>query len=160
MSAPDRPISIHVEDEPADETRAIVLAGLRRFNRQNAEPPDFLPLTLAARTGDGKVVGGLVGETAWKWLHVDLLWVDEPHRGRGLGRRLLRLAEQEAERRGCGHVHLDTFDFQALPFYEREGYGIFGIQEDYPPGHRRYFLRKALDDSGARDVDTPMAARV
>lgn len=41
-------------------------------------------------------------------------------------------------------MYLDTLDFQALPFYEREGYSIFGILEDYPPGHRQYYLRKSL----------------
>ena len=35
-------------------------------------------------------------------------------------------------------------DFQALPFYEKCGYIIFGALEDYPIGHSRYFVRKSL----------------
>ena len=140
----DGAISIRIEQEPAAATRELVLDGLRRFNRRNAEAPDFRPLTVSARSDAGTVVGGLVGETGWKWLHVDLLWVDDAYRGRGLGRALLRAAEEAAAQRGCGHVYLDTLDFQALPFYEREGYSIFGILEDYPPGHRQYYLRKSL----------------
>jgi GNAT superfamily N-acetyltransferase len=134
---------IAVEPEPAADTRERVLLGLRAFNRRNAAPPDFAPLTLSARVG-GALVGGLVGETGWRWLHVDLLWVDEPHRGRGIGRRLLGAAEREAARRGCLHAYLDTFDFQARPFYERLGYTVFGEQGDYPPGHTRWYLRKPL----------------
>jgi len=61
-----------------------------------------------------------------------------------VGRALLRAAEREATGRGCRHVYLDTFDYQARPFYEREGYTVFGVQEDYPPGHRRFFMQKAL----------------
>ena len=143
---PDHPTTpvITLESEPADAVRARVLQGLRAFNRRHAEPPDFQPLTLAVRDGAGALLGGLVGETGWRWLHVDLLWIDEPHRGRGLGRRLLHAAEAEARSRGCRHVFLDTFDYQARPFYEREGYALFGTQEDYPPGHVRYFLRKTL----------------
>ena len=137
-------VTITFETEPATATREAVLSGLRGFNREHAVAPDFQPVTLAARAAAGEIVGGLVGETGWAWLHVDLLWIAAPYRGRGLGRALLRSAEQEATHRGCHYAYLDTFDFQALPFYEREGYNVFGIQDDYPPGYKRYYLRKAL----------------
>ena len=136
-------VAIAVEPEPAADARERVLLGLRAFNRRNAAPPDFAPLTLSARV-DGALVGGLVGETGWQWLYVELLWVDDAYRGRGIGRRLLLAAEAAAARRGCRHAYLDTFDFQARPFYERLGYTVFGEQEDYPPGHRRWYLRKTL----------------
>jgi GNAT superfamily N-acetyltransferase len=85
-----------------------------------------------------------VGGTYWGWLYVEILWLDARARGRGLGARLMAMAEQEAQRRGCRGAHLDTMSFQALPFYERMGYTVFGVLEDLPPGHRRYFLKKKL----------------
>ena len=148
MSDTRSAVTIHVEPEPADEARGVVFSGLRAFNRQHAESPDFASLTLAARDDSGAIVGGLVGETGWRWLHIDLLWVDEQHRRHGVGRALLRTAEMEALRRGCAHVYLDTMDYQARPFYENEGYGVFGVQDDYPPGHRRYFLKKTIAEPG------------
>ena len=138
--------TITVEPEPADVVREAVLTGLRAFNRRHAEAPEFEPLVLAARDATGTIVGGLVGMVGWKWLHLDLLWVDDTHRGMGVGTNLLRAAENEAALRGARHVDLDTFDFQAKPFYEREGYSVFGILEDYPPGHTRYFMRKDLPE--------------
>lgn len=144
-------VTVTTEAEPAEMTRSVVFAGLRAFNRQHAEAPDFQPLTLAARDAAGTVVGGLVGETGWRWLHIDLLWVEEGFRKRGVGRSLLRAAELEALRRGCSHIYLDTMDYQARPFYEGEGYGVFGVQDDYPPGHRRFFLRKTIAEPGRPD---------
>jgi ribosomal protein S18 acetylase RimI-like enzyme len=135
---------ITVENELSPNIHDVVLNGLRRFNRQHAQPPGFQPLTVSARDDDGTVVGGLVGETGWQWLHVDLLWVADDFRGRGVGRALLRAAEDAARERKCQFVYLDTLEFQALGFYEREGYSTFGVQEDYPPGSRRYYLRKTL----------------
>ena len=105
------------------------------------------------------MVGGLVGEIGWKWLFVELLWIAESHRDRGLGANLLRSAEAEAMRRGARHVYLDTFDFQARPFYERQGYEVFGVLEDYPPGHRRFFLRKDLTDAGGAQHADPKLDR-
>lgn len=144
MPDPADALTIAVEPEPAEAVRAAVLAGLIAHNRRHAVPPGFQPLVLAARDAAGEIAGGLVGETGWEWLHVSLLWVAEPHRGTGLGRRLLHEGERSAAARGCRHAYLDTFDFQARPFYEQQGYAVFGVQHDYPPGHRRYFMEKRL----------------
>jgi GNAT superfamily N-acetyltransferase len=135
-----------------------VLDGLRAHNRRHAAPPSLAPLAVFARDAAGTIVGGLLGETGWDWLHVQLLWVSESLRGRGVGRRLLGAAESEAAARGCRHAYLDTLDFQARPFYEREGYTLFGVQDDYPPGHQRFFLRKPLRDGPAAD-ESPAVAR-
>jgi GNAT superfamily N-acetyltransferase len=141
---PDITIRLETEIASADATRTTAFNGLRAYNRLHAVAPGFLPLILGARTPDDTIIGGLVGETGWEWLHVDLLWVAESHRRHGVGRELLRRAEAEAARRGCRHAYLDTFDFQARPFYEREGYTVFGVQDDFPPGHHRFYLEKSL----------------
>ena len=156
--APAGAASAAVTVEPDDaavqhRVREAVLGGLVAYNRGYMPAPHSASLVVAARDEAGAVVGGLVGETLWAgtgdgWLQIAFLWVAEPARGRGLGRRLLHAAEREAARRGCRHVALDTFEFQARPFYERQGYVVFGVQEDYPPGHRRYFLRKTLAAPG------------
>jgi hypothetical protein len=52
-------------------------------------------------------------------------------------------AETEGRRRGCSAVWLDTFEFQARPFYEKLGYRLFGTL-DFPAGFKRFFLQKAL----------------
>ena len=90
------------------------------------------------------MVGGLRGNTGWEWLYVDTLAVAEHLRGQDWGTRLLAAAEQEAVRRGCHSAYLDTFDFQALPFYQKQGYAIFGTLAHFPGEHTRYFLQKAL----------------
>jgi len=134
--------TVTVEEHPReDEVRAVV-RGLIAYNDSRAEPEGWRRLAVLVRAADGSVAGGLLGWTHWHWLFVSHLWVDDALRGRGLGRDLLLRAEREAAARGCLHAHLDTFSFQALPFYESLGYEVFGSLPDYPPGHTRYFLRK------------------
>jgi hypothetical protein len=58
----------------------------------------------------------------------------------------MTLAEAEAVQRGCRAVALDTFSFQARGFYERLGYSVFGVLNDCPPGHSRFYLTKRLRD--------------
>ena len=99
---------------------------------------------VTARAPDGTLLGGMTGFTQWQWLYVDYLWVAEDGRRGGLGSRLLRAAEEEAVRRGCGWSRLNTYDFQAPGFYAKHGYEQCGVMEGYPPGHRLIWLRKTL----------------
>ncbi|MGS0893866.1 GNAT family N-acetyltransferase [Burkholderia stagnalis] len=132
--------------ETADAAlRKQIAAPLVRFNESRAGPNDFRPLVVPVTDADGRVVGGLWGGTGFGWLHVELLVVPEAARGQGVGTRLMDLAEAEAVARGCRGVWLDTFDFQARPFYEKRGYVAFGELPDYPVGHARIFLRKTLE---------------
>ncbi|MCU0485953.1 MAG: GNAT family N-acetyltransferase [Anaerolineales bacterium] len=91
-----------------------------------------------------KVVGGIAGDIFGGWVYISLLWVDEPLRNQGYGAELLKRFEAEAIRSGCKHAHVDTYSFEARPFYERAGYRVFGVLDDYPAGHQKFFLRKAL----------------
>ena len=65
-------------------------------------------------------------------------------RGLGVGSALLQTAETEARARGCRGAHVDSFSFQAVPFYQKCGFSPFGILEDFPPGHRQFFMSKRL----------------
>jgi GNAT superfamily N-acetyltransferase len=80
----------------------------------------------------------------WGILYIDVLFVDEHHRGKKLGSQLLERVEQEAKAMGASLSHLDTFDFQAKDFYLKQGYTIFGVLENCPKGHQRYYLSKTL----------------
>jgi GNAT superfamily N-acetyltransferase len=89
-------------------------------------------------------VAGLVGHTYHGWLHVSCLWTSEAYRNRGIGTELMDRAEAEAHQRGCHHAHLTTLEFQARTFYERRGYSVFGVLDDYPRPYKRYFMQKEL----------------
>jgi len=135
---------VRIDDEvmPADE--ALVVRGLLAFNEDRLGPADEQPVKFVARDPTGVVVGGILGHTRWRWLYIAKLWVDEGARGHGLGTRLMAAAEDLARSRGCTDISLDTFDYQARPFYEKLGYELFGTLEGYPPDSRQYYLRKRL----------------
>lgn len=59
---------------------------------------------------------------------LDRLYVQEPFTGRGLGRRLLHAAEQDAAARGAALLWLSPWvhNHRARHFYAREGYADIG----------------------------------
>ena len=140
-------ISIHENPDPNDVQ--IIGNGLTAFNLQPAPPENYQRLVVLLRTADHRVVGGILGNTWWGWLRIDELWIDEAVRGQDWGTRLMQAAEEEAALRGCHHVFLDTMSFQALPFYLKLGYAVFGQLDDLPVGYSRYFLQKALQPIAA-----------
>jgi GNAT superfamily N-acetyltransferase len=89
-----------------------------------------------------KIKAGLVGLTRWNWLLIEALWVDESLRQQGFGARLMKIAEEEAKRRGCTEAILDTFSGEAKGFYQRLGYQMFAQVDDYPSGYSFYQLKK------------------
>lgn len=136
---------IELTDQPPPQARDVISAGLMDFNRRLLGDPQVKPLALLLRSTDSAVIGGMWARTGFQWLFVELLFVPEPLRGRGLGRDLLDRAEQEARRRGCVGAWLETFSAQSRTLYERCGYTVFGEIPDYPPGNVRTFLRKRWD---------------
>lgn len=93
---------------------------------------------------DGRVIAGIVAESTQDLLEVEFLFVEEGHRGQGLGRKLLKQAEDAARSAGVKRVLLNTYSFQAPNFYEKMGYtqllkiaSVFG-------GHDQFFFMKEL----------------
>jgi len=96
------------------------------------------------RNRENKVVGGAIGNIFGGWVYVSLLWVEESLRNRGHGTKLLKMIENEAVKLGCKNAHLDTYSFEARPFYEKNRYTLFATLENYPKGHSKHFLKKNL----------------
>jgi GNAT superfamily N-acetyltransferase len=94
----------------------------------------------------GKIIAGIKSDVYfWGILFIGRLFVDEAHRRKGLGSLLLGRVEHEAKlETKASLAHLDTFDFQAKDFYLKHGYEIFGVLDDCPPGHQRFYLKKHL----------------
>lgn len=131
-------------DSPTASEVDTIFAVIRSYNDAHIEVWQPERFAIFIRDQAGQLRGGVYVVCARGWMYLDGLAVAEDERRRGLGSRLLNAAEYEARRRGCHHAWLETYSFQARPFYERHGYQVFGALDDYPHGHQRYFMHKAL----------------
>jgi ribosomal protein S18 acetylase RimI-like enzyme len=124
-----------------DELRERLL----EYNFATTGYRDGRSLSGFVRDDDGVLVAGIDGFTWGGYAKVELLWVEERQRGRGLGSALLDAAEREARRRGCRVLRVDTHSFQAPDFYRRRGFEVIGEVVGAPEGHAEHFLVKRLD---------------
>ena len=138
--------NIRVVSEPRASAGDVdfVRDGLSLFNVAATGDSYYSPLAIFLRDERDAILGGACGHVWGGWLDLSLLWVAEPLRGKGYGRKLLEAAEQEAGAQGCRGVYLTTFSFQARGFYERFGYEVVADIPDYPAGHTYHILKKSL----------------
>ena len=132
-------------DAPSHEARKIFDDGLANHGVEQAGYWDARPIAvLAQHPSDGRILGGLVGRTSLGLMFIELAFLPEELRNRGLGSRMLQMAENEAVRRGCCAGVLYTISFQAPRFYEHHGWREFGRVPCHPPGVSRIFMTKDL----------------
>ncbi|AXH60957.1 MULTISPECIES: GNAT family N-acetyltransferase [Providencia] len=136
-------MNIIVAHEITTEDKEELLAGLRSFNIQYLSAERFGELGVYFKNDSGVMLGGLLASVKANWLCIDFLWVSEDARKMGLGSKLMKAAEREAIKLGCIHSLVDTFSFQALPFYEKLGYVKQMSLPDFPEkGMERHYLTK------------------
>jgi ribosomal protein S18 acetylase RimI-like enzyme len=118
---------------------------LEKFNNGHAGPDNHVLLNIVEYDENQNVIAGILGGTYWGWLHIDILWVDENFRSKKIGSRLLIAAENEAKKRGCHSVHVDTMSWQAPEFYRKHGYELISELDNIPNGYKKFHFIKRLD---------------
>lgn len=139
-------MKLEIEMSPTLEEQQIVRDGLRQYNGEHVPAEGDSTFAVFLRGAEGTVLGGVLAWAGRGWLHIGTLWVDSNVRGKGYGTQLMAAAEAEGRQRGCHSAYLDTFSFQARPFYEKCGYEVFATLEAFPAEHQRFFMRKSLHE--------------
>lgn len=137
-------VTLHETDAPSSEDSAGALDILRTFTRASVPTLDNHDFALLLKDEAGVLHGGLIALSRWGSFLIDILAVSEELRGQGWGSTLMLKAEAEARRRGCHHMRLDTYAFQARPFYEAHGFAVFGQIDGPEPYYPHYFMMKRL----------------
>ncbi len=137
-------LDFEMEIPPRNDSVEAAWQGLKDHNTKSAGASAYVPFSISIRTSLQRVVGVLSAELYWGWMHICIVWIDDEYRHQGLARELLRRAELEAAERQCHHAYLDTFSFQTTSLYEGLGYKVIGQLDDFPLGHKRFFMMKPL----------------
>lgn len=137
-------VRLDLTDKVTGTDKASILNPLIDFNKAHVGASDYRPLNVIIRDHANQPLGGLWGHSAYGWFVIDLFFVPDSLRQQGIGTKIVAVGETEALQRSCHSAWVDTHDFQAREFYEKQGYEWFGELANYPAGHMRYFLKKQL----------------
>lgn len=147
--APSKPVKVGsykvaMETGPLAPSKKTIGDALDRFNIAQVGPYAHKQFVIGVRDAKGALRGGFLMEMAYETAFLKWAWVDEKLRRKSLGRTLMAVAEDESRKRGAKNLYLDTFSYQARPFYEKLGYKVFGTLAYGRKGVERYWLSKEL----------------
>lgn len=135
-------MTIEVTLGATDDEQELIGTGLDAYNKQAAPLDEVEPLQVVAYDGESLI--GAVGRSWGQCCELLNLWVDEKHRRRGTGTRLMHAFETSARDRGCVTIYLDTFSFQAPAFYESLGFNAVATMSGFGHGIERSIYLKSL----------------
>ncbi|MCQ6563837.1 GNAT family N-acetyltransferase [Paenibacillus mendelii] len=139
-------MELHISNESNSEDKVYVRNKMIEFNLKHF-PDDlkgrYQEVNLFLKNAQGQIYGGIVGEICWNWLEVHYLFVNEEYRKSGYGSKLLSEVEQIAKEKKCDFIKLETLSFQALDFYVKQGFEVFGVIPNAGT-HTHYYLKKDI----------------
>ncbi len=136
-------VNILVDNSPSDESNARLRNGIVDFNAKYLNEKAS-PFSIFAQNNKNEIIGGA---TIWEHsdaFYIDILWVEENYREQGVGSRLLNELFNQATIKNVKKIFVDTYEFQAVDFYKKQGFFVIGRLEDYLLGNDRIYLRKNL----------------
>ena len=131
--------------EPNQDDLELLRKSLKAFNDSITGECEEKKIAAFVKNSQSNVVDGIYGKLTAGLLYIDWLWFHDELRHRQIGSKLLKQMEDYAVDRGITKCHLETTSFQALDFYRKHGYEVFGKLNHKPPGHVSYFLKKELN---------------
>ncbi len=132
------------ESIPSPEELQFLEDRLYEFNADQTGQDDGQLFSFLIRNAQQEIVAGLAG---WTWAsacEIKTLWVHPEWRGKGYGHRLLKAAEDKAREQKCRVILINSYSFQAPLFYQKHGYEVAWMLEDFPPGYQYYHLIKRI----------------
>jgi GNAT superfamily N-acetyltransferase len=142
-------MKFHIIKDVDREAKQYINDGLHNYNLRHF-PKDlggrYEEINLFIKDENGNIRGGISGAICWNWLEIYTLYLDEDIRKQGYGANLLSAMEEIAIEKECDFVKLDTISFQALGFYVKKGYKVFGSLDHVGREYKHYYLKKDLKD--------------
>lgn len=132
-------------NQKENEAKLIEILESHQQETKGFRPEGKRDFSYAMMDGE-RYVGGITGNVFMNTMHVGLLGVENDFRGQGIGDQLLKIAENIAVELDCRYVTIHTQDYQALDYYQKRAYKVFGKLPDAPfENTTKYYLFKKLN---------------
>ena len=139
---------LHISKELNSNDKQYIEDELYRFNLKHF-PADlsgrYEEINLSLKDDSGRVCGAILSAVCWNWLEINTFILDEDIRDSGYGTKLLSELETIALDKKCDFIKVDTLSFQALDFYKKNGFQVFGRIDNVGREFEHYYLKKDLN---------------
>lgn len=103
------------------------------------------PLLLRVINKQKETIGGIAAYIFYGSLLIDILWVDQSYRRKGVGKALMARAENIAKQHNLNMISVATMEFwDALGFYKKLGFEVEFVKKGFDGNFCQYFLVKKI----------------
>ncbi len=79
-------------------------------------------LNVTIEDDNNEVIGFASGLINHKWFYLSDLWIQENHRKKGMGTKILKILEEDTKLKGIRHIYTWTTGYNGNDiFYEKQG---------------------------------------
>ncbi len=132
---------IELELKPSGEDLSFLTD---QINQETPAYRSATPYAFFVRDAANKIIAGCNGFVIYGSIYTDQLWVDQKHRKKDWGRKLMEKVQAYGKEQDCGQTVVSTMDFQAPSFYKKLGYHIDFTRENCEKGSCCYYLSKSI----------------
>jgi GNAT superfamily N-acetyltransferase len=138
------PAQLTLEYNPPQNDMQFLDCNIYDYNRAQTGKNGHQTFTIYQRHANGEMMAGLSGCIWAQVCEIQRVWVHPTIRKQGIGRSLMEMAEQEAQKHNCHVITLNVYSFQSPAFFTRLGYQVAACVDDCPPGYQTFHLVKRL----------------
>ena len=133
---------IQATHQPALEDVDFLVHGLSREAATQRGLKPLQPYGFFLKNEKSQTVGGICGYCYYGCLGIDGLYIDLLYRGQGWGRKLIEAAESFGRDQNVSIFAVNTMDWEAKEFYERQGYRVEFTRTGFENDSILYYMRK------------------
>ena len=122
-------------------------AGFVEYEEENGIGVNYSRFSITLSDKKKETFAVLNAYTAFSEIYIDDIWVSKDHRGKGYGKRLIKILEDKFKGQGFNNINLVTSAFQAPEFYRKCGFTEEFVRVNKKnPKLTKYFFVKFFDD--------------
>ncbi len=140
--------TIQLVDEIPSSVEEKMQADLVKYESSHDIDVNYKRFALILNEGPhNELIGVLNAYMAFSEIHIDDMWIDSNHRGKGYGRKLLEDLEERFKGKGFNNINLVTNQFNAPGFYEKCGFELEFVRKNVKnPKLTKFFFVKYFED--------------
>ena len=116
--------NIEISDDIPEDILNQMDLSYEEYEKRHHLTANYKKFALLLKDEKSNVLGILSAYTYLAEIYVDDLWVDDMHRGKGFGKKLLQELESMFKGKGFNNINLVTSAFQAPEFYKKCGFEV------------------------------------
>ncbi|NCF71442.1 MAG: GNAT family N-acetyltransferase [Chlamydiales bacterium] len=132
------------EEKESYNLNSFIINGFKEHSIEHKKYDGNIESLCFCAFEENELIGAAIAKTFWGALHIKNLYLKKAHRGQKIGKALIDKLCEKGKKLDCSFAYLETFNFQALDFYNHLGFKEEFVRHGYDKNSSFHYLKKEL----------------